>query len=218
LSETFIHPALTALADSGVTIRFRHPLRTLSRSGGRVTELTFDDEIVHLSRHDAIVLAVPWHAAASLLPSLPDLPASPIVNAHFRLASPPSQLPAGGMLGLLGTDAQWLFLRGDILSVTVSAAAGLVDQTSDQIAERLWTDVSRALKLSSRPLAKRIIKEKRATLYHTPAVERLRPAPKIGTNLLLAGDWTATGLPCSLEGAILSGEHAAREILDLLPG
>jgi uncharacterized protein with NAD-binding domain and iron-sulfur cluster len=55
-----------------------------------------------------------------------------------------------------------------------------------------------------------VIKEKRATLFHTPSVEALRPSPRAGDNLLLAGDWTATGLPCTLEGALTSGGIAAR--------
>jgi uncharacterized protein with NAD-binding domain and iron-sulfur cluster len=58
-------------------------------------------------------------------------------------------------------------------------------------------------------VATRVIKEKRATLFHTPKAEALRPHPRHGDNLILAGDWTATGLPCTLEGALTSGTVAA---------
>jgi hydroxysqualene dehydroxylase len=55
-----------------------------------------------------------------------------------------------------------------------------------------------------------VIKEKRATFSPTPAVERLRPVAETAiAGLLLAGDWTATGLPATIEGAVLSGHTAA---------
>jgi uncharacterized protein with NAD-binding domain and iron-sulfur cluster len=57
-----------------------------------------------------------------------------------------------------------------------------------------------------------VIKEKRATLFHTPDVEAHRPPAVAGDNLILAGDWTATGLPCTLEGAIHSGTLAGEAL------
>ncbi len=216
LSETFVHPALAALGASGAVVRLHHPLRRLVRdASGAAVELVFDDETVRLGVNDMVVLAVPWAVAAVLLPGLPELSASPIVNAHFRLSAPPAQPPAGGFLGIVGGTAQWLFLRDGILSVTVSAAAELAERPADEVAARVWGDAVRALDLRGTPLATRVIKEKRATLFHSAEVEALRPPPKAGPNLVLAGDWTATGLPCTLEGALRSGSRAAEVILGL---
>ncbi|MDR3436075.1 hydroxysqualene dehydroxylase HpnE [Telmatospirillum sp.] len=214
LSDTFVTPALSSLAATGADLRFTHPLRRLVVSGQRVRELAFDDQTIQLGQNDQVVLALPWAVAAGLLPDLPKLPASPIVNAHFRLSVPPSKLPAGGFVGLLGGTAQWLFVRGNILSVTVSAAGDLAERSVEELRQILWNDVSKALELKDLPVASRIIKEKRATIYHTPAVEAVRPGVRAGDNLFLAGDWTATGLPCTLEGAIHSGVVAARTLTD----
>lgn len=217
LSASFVRPALAALAARGVEIRFGHPLRRVVKRGRRVMELNFDDDDYVPSRHDVVVLATPWWMTARFL-SLPDLPDSPIVNAHFRVAAPPATLAEEAGLGLAGGIGQWVFRRGDVLSVTVSAAEGIVDRDSDEIAALLWAELRRALHLAGEPLAVRIIKEKRATLLHTEATERLRPARHQGENLLLAGDWIATGLPCTIEGAIRSGRDAAREAVAIVQG
>lgn len=209
LSSSFIAPALDSLAHAGVELRLNHPLRGLTRDGGRATGLSFDDETISLAEPDRVVLATSGSVARSLLPELPELPVSPIVNAHFRLAGTPPALP-GGFVGLLGGMAQWLFVKDDVVSVTVSGARDIVDLDNEHLAALLWQDAARCLSLTTTPIATRVIKEKRATLWHSPAVEALRPVPRVMDNLILAGDWTATGLPCTLEGAVTSGTTAAR--------
>jgi monoamine oxidase len=212
LADTFVQPALAALAAAGVELRLHHPLRRLHLVGSHAARLEFSDQTVDLGDDDAVVLAVPWAVAASLLPGIPDLPASPIVNAHYRLDAPLPRPATGNTLGLVGGVGQWLFLRDDVLSVTVSAAGELAERSVDDIADQLWAEAARALAITKPPLARRVIKEKRATLFHSPAVEARRPAPKVGDNLVLAGDWTATGLPCTLESAVRSGLVAAKTI------
>ena len=138
--------------------------------------------------------------------------ASPIVNAHYRLSTP-ATLPAGlPLLGLIGGTAQWLIARDDLISVTVSAAAALVDRDAEDLLAALWTDVARALDRPDMAMPPgRLIKERRATFAQSPANEGRRPGPRTSwRNLFLAGDWTATGLPATIEGAIRSGLAAAR--------
>jgi len=211
LSQSFVAPALKTLAALGVAIKLNHPLRGLSRSEQGAGDICFDDETISLLQGDKVVLATPWIVARGFLPELPDLPASPIVNAHFRFKNPPPK-PPGGFLGLLGGTGQWLFVRDDVVSVTISGASDLVDHNAEELEALLWQDVARALDLRDSPIASRVIKEKRATLFHTPETEARRPAARIADNLLLAGDWTATGLPCTLEGALYSGRVAAELI------
>jgi hypothetical protein len=212
LSDTFVEPALTSLSKAGVTVRLGRPLRRLTLHENRVTELVFDDQTVQLEREDRLVLALPWAIAANLIPGLPNLPASPIINAHFRLNTPPRHLPSGGFVGLLGGTAQWLFVRENVVSVTISAAGLLIERSVDELRQLLWSDISKALRINDLPVASRVIKEKRATIFHSPAIESLRPKTVAGENLFLAGDWTATGLPCTLEGAIHSGKVAAQAV------
>jgi glycine/D-amino acid oxidase-like deaminating enzyme len=214
LSESFVAPALVSLAQAGVALRLNHPLRAVTRDGGRASQLCFDDGEISLAAQDRVVLATSGSVARGLLPELPDLPVSPIINAHFRLSGKAPPLP-GGFIGLLGGMAQWLFVKDDLISVTVSGAGEIVGGDTEDLARLLWQDVARALSFGGKspiepPLATRVIKEKRATLWHSPSVEALRPAPRIAENLILAGDWTATGLPCTLEGALTSGATAAR--------
>jgi uncharacterized protein with NAD-binding domain and iron-sulfur cluster len=115
------------------------------------------------------------------------------------------------LTGLVGGTAQWLFVRDDLVSLTVSAADALAEEPADAIAARLWADTARVLDLPASPQAPgRIVKERRATFAQTPAAAAVRPAARTRwSNLLLAGDWTATGLPATIEGAIRSGHTAA---------
>jgi hypothetical protein len=119
------------------------------------------------------------------------------------------------MIGLVHSDAQWLFVRGMIVSVTVSAADAWMEQDGDEIASRLWPDVCAALgRASGETPPYRVIKERRATFAQTPDALELRPRARTSfENLFLAGDWTATDLPATLEGAIKSGRVAAQAAL-----
>lgn len=220
LSRTFVDPAVDFLAARGIALRLGRRLRRISVANDRVESLDFGDDRVTLDPDDAVVLAVPPAGAAALLPDLtvPDQ-SRPIVNAHFRLDAPPA-VPGDStgplcFLGMIGGAADWLFLRGTVVSVTVSAAERLVEQPADDIATQLWADVARALDLDPDAMPPhRVIKEKRATFAQTPAQIRRRP-PARGPlrNLVLAGDWTDTGLPATIEGAIRSGRDAAAATL-----
>ena len=116
------------------------------------------------------------------------------------------------MVGVLGSVAEWVFAFEDRISVTVSGADALMDQDREELAKILWRDVALALGLGAQspPPQWQIVKEKRATFAATPEEDAKRPAAKTKwRNLLLAGDWTQTGLPATIEGALRSGETAA---------
>ncbi|MBI1207007.1 MAG: NAD(P)-binding protein [Azospirillum sp.] len=212
LSDSLVEPALRRLAAAGVVPAFGHRLRGLRFDDGRVAGLDFGEHRVALEPEDRVVLAVPAAVARPLLPgvTVPD-DGTAIVNAHFRLAQPippPDGIP---FVGLIGGAAHWVFLRGDLASVTVSGAGALADQAAPALATLLWHDVARAFNRDTTVLPPyRIIKERRATFVQTP--ENLRRRPGVSTrwrNLFLAGDWTATGLPATIEGAVRSGHSAA---------
>jgi len=216
LSHAFVDPALAWLRAQGAELQFKRRLTRIELSNGRAEALYFGERRVRFGADDRVVLAVPPQAAAGLLPELTaPLQSSPIVNVHFRLAQPaevPEQLP---FLGLIGGTAQWLFVRGDVASVTISAAADLVHESAAVLAKRTWRDVAAALADNPENLPPhRVVKEKRATFVQTPDQARLRPgAASAFANVFLAGDWTATGLPATIESAIRSGELAARAIV-----
>ena len=222
LSAAFVDPALEFLRRRGAVVRFGRRLRGLGCWQGRVTHLDFGAETVALGRGDSVVLAVPPSAASTLVPGLVVPKRShPVVNVHFRLSASgllPPELP---FLGLIGGVAQWLFVRGDIASVTVSAADALAAEPAETVAERTWNDVAIALGLERDVLPTyRVIKERRATFAQTPEEMRRRP-PMRGafSNVYLAGDWVDTGLPATIEGAVRSGRMAGRAIASRrLPG
>jgi squalene-associated FAD-dependent desaturase len=213
LSETFVDPALAYLARHGVTVRFGARLRRIDLAAETITGLDLDGETLPLAAEDALVLAVPAPVAARLVPGLlvPDQFRA-IVNAHYRVDAPAGSPP---FVGLVGGTAEWVFRKPGVLSVTVSAADRLADTAAETLAAMLWCDVVRAYGLGDAPLPPwRIVKEKRATFAATPAQERRRPAAATSRrNLFLAGDWTATRLPATIEGAIRSGQAAALAVL-----
>jgi uncharacterized protein with NAD-binding domain and iron-sulfur cluster len=98
--------------------------------------------------------------------------------------------------------------------VTISAANRMVDNSADSIAAAVWPDVKTALDLRGAMPPWRVVKERRATFAATPEQAALRPGPRTDlANVVLAGDWTATGLPATIEGAIRSGRTAAEALL-----
>jgi hydroxysqualene dehydroxylase len=209
LSESFVDPALAFLHAHGADVRFGQLLRQIRFDASRVSALTFADAIVELGPGDTIVLAVPPAIAAGLLPEIA-VPSEhrAIVNAHYRLSTG-EQTDFG--LGVIGGLAQWIFQKRGVVSVTISAAEALIDRSAEDLAAAIWRDVSLALSLPVLPIPPaRIVKERRATFAATPAQQARRPGTRTHwSNLMLAGDWTATGLPATIEGAVISGHRAA---------
>jgi hydroxysqualene dehydroxylase len=109
---------------------------------------------------------------------------------------------------------EWLFAFEDRLSVTISCADRFVETPREDLARDVWREVTSLTGLSGEPPAWQIIKERRATFAALPSEESKRPGARTQwSNLVLAGDWTATGLPATIEGAIRSGNRAAEFVL-----
>jgi hydroxysqualene dehydroxylase len=212
LAATLIDPALDYLRERGALIKLEHQLRAMRFGAKRVETLDFGDETVALADSDAVILAVPPYAAASLVQGL-SVPNEfrAIVNAHFRIDPSAGQPP---ILGVLNATTQWIFAFPGRLSVTVSAGDRLLDTPREQLAQTIWADVAAATGLPAGLPAVlppwQIVRERRATFAATPAQDQIRPGTQTAwRNLLLAGDWTNTGLPATIEGAIRSGNRAA---------
>jgi squalene-associated FAD-dependent desaturase len=217
LGTAFVEPALQTLATKGVVPRFGARLRELVFANDRVTALRFGDEEVVLGPQDRVVFAAPAWAALETIPGLkaPDDHRA-LLNVHFKIA-PPAGQPL--LLGLVGGLSEWLFAFDDRLSVTISGADRLMDAPREALAAQIWAEVAAATGLDCRSAASglasdlppwQIVKEKRATFAATPAQDARRPGPVTDWgNLFLAGDWTATGLPATIEGTIRSGFRAA---------
>jgi squalene-associated FAD-dependent desaturase len=213
LSAAFVEPALAFLAVRGARVRYASPVKALSFDADRVSEVVFADGEEPVRQGEAVVLAVPPWIAPGLVPDLtaPDR-FNAIVNGHFRFAPPPGASP---IVGVIGGAAQWIFAFDDRFSVTVSAADDLADEDREALARRFWADIATVHGLPVEPLPPwRIVKERRATFAATPEQDARRPGPATRwNNLFIAGDWTQTGLPSTIEGAIRSGNRAAELVL-----
>jgi len=212
LSAVLVEPAVKLLLDKGASVRFGHELREFALSAGRVGELKFGGDTVTIGPDDAVILAVPPRPAASLLPGL-KTPTKfrAIVNAHFRF-DPPAGMPP--LLGVVGGLVEWLFAFPQRLSVTISNGDRLVDMPREELAQAIWQDICKAGGVQGDLPPWQIVRERRATFEATPEQNALRPgASTVWKNLFLAGDWTDTGLPATIEGSVRSGDRAADLVL-----
>ena len=208
LGPTLIEPALALLQQRGATIRFEHQLRAIRFGAGRIDALDFGGDTVALADGDTVILAVPPYIAASLVRGL-EVPTEfrAIVNAHFRVAPPAGQPP---ILGVLGGTVEWLFGFPGRLSVTISGGDRLIDTPREELAKTIWNEVATLTGLPPALPPWQVVRERRATFAATPEQDKRRPGAETAwQNLILAGDWTDTGLPATIESAIRSGNRAA---------
>jgi squalene-associated FAD-dependent desaturase len=221
LGPAFIDPALKFLAARGAVVRFKARVRALGVDGSRVSSLDLGEERIAINGDDSVIMAVPPSRLKQLLPGLdpPDDDAS-ILNVHYRTSAPVPLAALGDapFLGMLSSDAHWCFVRGDVVSLTVSAshAIGMDDVPNEKAARDMWRETQIALQLGdARYDAVRVIRERRATPDQSPAAvaKRLKPATR-WRNLILAGDHTDTGVPATIEGSIRSGDRAAAMIIE----
>jgi predicted NAD/FAD-dependent oxidoreductase len=177
-----------------------------------------------------VVSALPWHVLRGLLPAESGLAAAcraihdaPIVSLHLWLDRPVLDSP---FVGLLDSPVHWVFSRdhihgadpgqpGHVITAVVSGARDLVDQPAAELEELTLRELGRFIPevIDAKVLHRMVYKARSATFAATPEAELLRPgAVTEWSNLWLAGDWTATGLPATIEGAVLSGRKAARAL------
>jgi squalene-associated FAD-dependent desaturase len=217
LGSAFVDPALRLLQHGGAAIRLGSRLKDIEFADtgpGRISALNFADERIAIEANQAVVLAVPPEIAQTLVPGLrsPNRFASTL-SVHFAVEPPFGMAP---ITGLLNATADWLFAFEGRVSVTVNAAEHLLDTPHEALAKTIWAEVAQTANLPAEPMpAWQVVMEKRATFAALPDQETLRPGTRTRwNNLMLAGDWTATGLPATIEGAIRSGQKAADTLLN----
>ncbi len=180
-----------------------------------------------------VISAVPWHQLAIILPSellrtepffaaALTLRPAPIISINLWFDAPVTDLE---FVGLRGTTIQWLFDKSRILgtndhyvSLVLSGAHEHVSRSKEELLAIALRELGEMLPAvrKAKLLHSLIIKERFATFSPSPAAEPLRPPARTPIRgLFLAGDWTATGLPATIEGAVQSGYTAAREVLQV---
>lgn len=185
---------------------------------------------------DCVVLAVPHQAAGRLLPAgaLPGNPAldrlgaEPIVNVHVIYDRPVTPL---SFAAVVGSPVQWVFDRGRVaglprtegqyLAVSLSAAREYVDTPTASLRELFLPALGRLFPTAQSAAVRSffVTRERRATFRQVPGTRDLRPGARTNVpGLFLAGAWTDTGWPDVMEGAVRSGEEAARLAVTHLAG
>ena len=214
LSAVLVEPAIELLTGRGAGVHLGHELRKLTMAGGRVTDLDFGTDRIAVADGDVVIVAVPPRAATTLVPGV-TAPTEfrAIVNAHFRF-DPPANCPP--LTGVVGGTIEWLFAFPQRLSITISNGDRFVNMPREELALTIWRDICKTAGIAPEtPLPPwQIVRERRATFAATPKQHALRPGAKTSwTNLFLAGDWTDTGLPATIEGSVRSGDRAADLVL-----
>jgi len=220
----------------GGEVNLRMPVRALHFQHGRLTSVEFDGG--RQESAEAFVLAVTHEALAELLPEeikqnapefahLKEIRTSPITGVHFWFDREVMKEP---FVTLLDTTTQWIFNKSAIysgnndrdnrkeqyLQLVVSASYELLQKPRQEIVDLCLGEVRQALPAACEAnlLKARVIKEAAATFSPQPGVDRWRPKQYTGiAGMFLAGDWTDTGWPATMEGAVRSGYLAAEAIL-----
>ncbi|RPI05201.1 MAG: FAD-dependent oxidoreductase [Ignavibacteriae bacterium] len=235
LSELFVDPAVRFIENHGGEVRTGIGVKQLQREGPHIRSVRTSEgkDLCAAS----FISAVPWYAAAELLPPAHSplgltsgrfdtrFHSSPIISIHLWLDREVTTLD---FAALIDTRIQWLFnkskllnertLRSPIrqgLSLVISGAQEFIQLNKKQLVALAMEDLQRVLPPArdARVVHSLVIKEKRATFLPAPGLDACRPDARTGyDNLFLAGDWTATGYPATIEGAVMSGRKAAEAV------
>jgi hydroxysqualene dehydroxylase len=234
LGQLHSDAALRALTASGVEVLLGHHVDSVEAGGvvrarGRTGERSW--------HADAVVLATAHREAFAAAPALADtaaataeqLGAAPIVNVHVIYDRKVTELP---FAAAVGSPVQWFFDRSDssglaqlhphgqYLAITVSAADSVIDEPSRALQERFVAELARLLPAArnAQVLDAFVSRERRATFRQAAGSAARRPTSRSGLDgVWLAGAWTATGWPDTMESAVRSGVAAADAVLQVQP-
>lgn len=226
LSQLYADAAQKILQEQKGTVLLNSPVDRFEVEESRVSAVVLaNGQRLHAS---AFVSALPPHVLCRLLPtslierdaafrSLKEFRTSPIVSMNFWFDRP---ITEDGFVGFTGTRiVQWLFRKPTHVSLILSAAHGLIDRPNPELVEAALADLKDCFPgaREARILRSQVVREREATVSLTVDTHRIRPGPVTSiSNLFLAGDWTATGLPATIESAVASGHTAANTVLKWL--
>jgi zeta-carotene desaturase len=216
----------------GGEVLLRSPVTAIGPKQASVGVLTSAGE----QQFDSVVLAAPFQNAASLLPAdavaeeikkkLAHFEASPITGIHLWFDREITPLPHAV---LLDRTIQWLFHKskfqpkregeGSYVELVVSASKSLVQKSREEVLELAVRELAEFFPIvkAAKVVKAAVIKEIYATYAIVPGLDRYRPEAKTGwPRIFLAGDWTATGWPATMEGAVRSGYLAAEAVMESL--
>lgn len=218
LSELYCENALEFIRQRGGEICCSTKIEKLNFERNKIVSIASNKEI--FENFDFVVSAVPPYALSKLTDNeleeelnLNKFQTSPILSAHLWLKENKFK---ESFYGLIESDVQWVFNHGSYISITISNAEKFINMDHDEIKNIMLCDLKKYFPFFSESSVSqiKIIKEKRATFVPSNEILNLRPGSNTKyKNFFLAGDWTDTALPATIEGAVKSGKTAAENIL-----
>jgi len=229
LSDCYTQAAVDYITARGGRVECGRSVTNLPVSSGicQAVKLASGEEI----EASMVLATVPWHRLASLLPAdllrsepffarILTLRPAPIISINLWFDRPVTELE---FVGLRGATIQWLFNKGKILesgenyvSLVLSGARQHIGRPKEELLEVALRELGELLPAirKAKLLRSMVVKERSATFSPSCDADEVRPPAQTPVKgLFLAGDWTATGLPATIEGAVQSGYTAARAIL-----
>ncbi|TNF91890.1 MAG: hypothetical protein EP297_14740, partial [Gammaproteobacteria bacterium] len=218
-------PAQDYLKQKKITIRTGDRVTNLLTEDGKITGVQMGYETL-LASH-VIIATNPWSCAGLVEPvtELNDLHSrlqqftyEPITTVYLKYSRAVLLHPA--MLGLVDHSSQWLFDRRltglpKMIASIISGDGAHMQMSRDEVASKVKSEVDKWRSDIGEPIDQLVIREKRATFSATPAIEKLRPSNRtMLSGCWLAGDYTNTGYPSTLEGAVMSGKLCAQEFIE----
>lgn len=217
LNHSLCLPAENFIKQKGGQIFLSSGIDEILIENDEVKCISYNNKI---EEYDFVVSAVPIDSLRKiLLPEfidkleLPDLTYSPILNVHLWLDN---NIFNEKFYGLINSDIHWIFNHSNYISVTISDAQLWMEINPDIIVEKISIILKEFFPSfrSDSITHSKVVKEKKATFIPDKASLKNRPSTRTKVkNLFLAGDWTNTNLPATIEGAIKSGKTAANEII-----
>jgi squalene-associated FAD-dependent desaturase len=238
LSELFGRQVVEYLRARGVTVHEGLGVKRVEIIDAKVRSLSLDDG--SRVECDAAIVAVPWRYVTGLfdksvlgsplkhLQSVNEISGAPITGVHIWFDREITPLHHAVLVGM---ESQWLFNRGRdandrdasnagyYYQVVISASHGLEGRPRDEVIASVVAELAKVFPQAraAKLLSSRVVTDVNAVFSPVPGIDRLRPTQKtVIANLAIAGDWTATEWPGTMESAVRSGRMAAEVIVSAL--
>lgn len=215
LSESIIEPAINLITKNGGEIILSEKVVEFNIEKNKIVSVLSDKNVYQ--DFEYVISTMPLHALEKIIPKdrleiNSDFVYPTILNVHIWLKKNNFDEE---FYGLLNSPLQWIFNKGNHINIVVSDADYLAQKSNDEIMLLIKTELNKYCGIESENILRyKIIKEKRATFLPDIKSNFTRPVAKTKIkNFLLAGDWTDTGLPATIESAAKSGFTAANYIL-----
>ncbi len=229
LSELYTEDAVKFIEARGGEVRLNSSVKKIEIENGAIKSvLLSNDENIEAS---TVISAVPYFMLTEMLddalidehfPAVKNFVSAPIVSINLWYEKPVTEIE---FVGLLDSPIEWVFNKNAIggtpnsglhhLALVISGAHDAAKMTKESLVELAVSEINKHFPKAKNqsPVHSYVIKEQHATISHTVGVAAQRPSPRTGIHgFYLAGDWTATGLPATIESAVKSGQQCAEMI------